>query len=80
MDEKILAIVKMLQEIQEDTGVPKNVKEKIGETMKILGEQTENSMKASKAMQALESITEDANMPSYNRMQLFNIISALEIV
>ena len=80
MNDKLLGIIQLLQELEGDAGVPKNVKEKITATMKILNEETELSIKKSRAMHALEEVSDDANVQSYNRMQLFNIISALEIV
>ena len=45
-----------------------------------LQEKTEVSIKVSRALHELESIAEDNNMQSYTRMQIFNIVSALEMV
>jgi uncharacterized protein (UPF0147 family) len=81
MDEKLNAVIEMLRELEEDGAVPKNVKNKISLTIKDLETSTEEvSIKVSRALHVLEEITEDSNMQPYTRTQLFNIVSALEIV
>lgn len=80
MDNKLLSIIQMLQELHDEAELPKNVKEKISSTIAILNEDAELSIKASKAIHNLEEIADDANIPPYNRTQIFNLISALEVV
>lgn len=69
-----------LQELEQDTTTTKNVKTKIISTLKLLKEDTEVSIKVSKALHELEEITENENVQSYTRTQLFNIVSLLEVV
>lgn len=69
-----------LQELEQDTTTPKNVKTRIISTLKLLSENTEVSIKVSKALHELEEITENENVQSYTRTQLFNIVSLLEVV
>ena len=69
-----------LQELEQDTTTPKNVKTKIIATLRILNENGELSIKISKALHELEELTEDINVQSYTRTQLFNVVSLLEIV
>jgi len=80
MDEKVTEILQALQELEEDTSVPKNVKEKIAGTIKLLNEETDMSIKVSRALQSLENLTEDTNMEAYTRSQIFNIVSMLEFL
>ncbi|MBI4145977.1 UPF0147 family protein [Candidatus Woesearchaeota archaeon] len=69
-----------LQELEQDTTTPKNVKLKVTNAMKLLAQNTETSIKISKALAELEELSSDTNVQSYTRTQLFNIVSILETV
>lgn len=69
-----------LHELESDSTVPKNLKAKLGLTIKLLEGQGEVCMRASKALGDIEFLSSDANLPSHMRTQLFGIISMLEIV
>jgi uncharacterized protein (UPF0147 family) len=60
--------------------VPRNVKSKVEQVLKILNENTEVSIRVNKALNELEEIANDSNMQTYTRTQLWNIISLLEKV
>jgi len=68
----------VLEELREDTTVPKNVRLKIEKIMQVLNGKTEKSIKVSKALNELEEIADDVNLQSYTRTQVWNVISALE--
>ena len=79
--DKITTVIAMLREVEGDSCVPKNVKSKISSTIKELEtSKEEESIKVSRALHAMEELTEDNNMQSDTRTQLFNIVSTLEIV
>ncbi len=78
--EQLQNVILALQELEQDPSTPKNVKARIQSTIKVLNEKSETSIKVSKALHELEDITEDVNVQSYTRMQIFNIVSLLEIV
>jgi len=79
--DKITTVIAMLREVEGDSCVPKNVKSKISLTIKELETSKEEvSIKVSRALHAMEELTEDNNMQSDTRTQLFNIVSTLEIV
>ena len=80
MDEKITEIISALKELQEDSTVPKNIKNKICCTIGFLTEETDQSIKISRALQSLEELTDDTNMEAFTRSQLFNIVSMLELL
>lgn len=67
-----------LQELEQDA--PKSVRVKIAAVIKVLGEDCEKSIKVSKIMSRLEELTDDANLQSDTRTQIFNIVSLLEVV
>ena len=71
-------ILEALKEMQDDSTVPKNVKNKIITIIQVLNEKVETSIKVSKALSELEYLSEDTNMQAYTRTQLWNIISMLE--
>lgn len=74
------AIFSALQELNEDNTVPRNVKSKVEQVLKILNENTEVSIRVNKALNELEEIANDTNMQTYTRTQLWNVISLLEKV
>jgi hypothetical protein len=78
--DQLVNVIAALQELEQDPSTPKNVKAKIQSTIKVLNEKSETSIKVSKALHELEDLTEDSNVQSYTRMQIFNIVSLLEIV
>ncbi len=79
MDQLTMAVA-ALKELEQDTQTPRNVKAKILTTIITLEKEGETNIKASRALQELEQLTEDNNMQSYTRTQLFNIVSILEVV
>ena len=80
-EDKLYTVLEMLRELEDDNCVPKNIKTKISLTIKDLETSKEElSIKVSRALHMLEELTDDSNMQTYTRTQLFNIVSALEIV
>ena len=81
MEQKsIESIEPALNELKEDAAVPKNVKLKIEKVIRILNKNSEVTIKVSKALNELEEVADDVNLQSYTRMQVLNVISALEKV
>ena len=74
----IESIEPALKELREDATVPKNVKLKIEKVIGILRKNSEITIKVSKALNELEEVADDVNLQSYTRMQVLNVISALE--
>ena len=73
------SVIETISELKDDATVPKNVKEKVHEIIETLkNEKAEVSMRIDKAMQILDEISEDSNLQSYTRTQLWNIASMLE--
>lgn len=73
-------VIMALQELEQDPSTPKNVKAKLQSTIKVLNENSDTSIKVSKALHELEYLAEDVNVQSYTRTQIFSIVSLLEIV
>jgi len=79
-EDQLQEAIMRLKEIQEEQGVPKNVKARIVSTIQALEEKTETRVKVNKALNELELIAEDRNMESSTRMQIFNVVSVLEVI
>jgi uncharacterized protein (UPF0147 family) len=72
-------LIDQLNEILEDCSIPKNVRCKINCAKDALEEKDkEDCFKANKALQELDEIADDANIPSYIRPQIWNVVSQLE--
>lgn len=78
MSEEINNIIETLQELEEDATVPKNVRLKIQNIINSLKEDTEKTIKISKALNELDEIADDVNLQSYTRTQIWNVVSVLE--
>lgn len=75
--EEINALIESLAQIEGDVSVPKNVKLRINNAVKALQGEGDMKIKASKAMQELDEISDDPNIPSYIRPQIWNVVSML---
>ena len=75
----VTGIIASISELQDDSTVPKNVKEKVQKILETLkDEKAELSMRVDKALQILDDVAEDSNLQSYTRTQIWNIVSMLE--
>ena len=78
-NQTIEEIIATIAELQDDSTVPKNVKEKVHDILQTLkDEKAELSMRVDKALQILDDVAEDSNLQSYTRTQIWNIVSMLE--
>ncbi|MBI2105409.1 UPF0147 family protein [Candidatus Woesearchaeota archaeon] len=74
-------VIEILNTINSDSTVPRNVKLKIREVEIILKEDSKNfALQINKVMQELDDISEENNIPDYTRTQLWNIASLLETI
>jgi len=77
--EEVLSIIRSIEEVKGDLGMPKNVKEKLSEVASILNTKSdESTIMISKALDKIEEIVDDANLQPYARTQIWNIASMLE--
>lgn len=72
------SVISSLNEIKEDTTVPRNVRTKIENIVNTLKEETQLPIKVNKALNELDSIASDVNLQPYTRTQLMYVTSALE--
>ncbi len=77
---EINGILIALTELEQDTAVPRNIKDRIQRTIGTLQGNGELSMKKDRALQELDEIADDINLQPYTRTQIWNIVSMLEKV
>jgi len=78
ISQQIEDILEVLEELLDDSTVPKNVRLKIKETFDALKSNGELSIKVNKALHALDEVSDDSNIQAYTRTQIWNIVSMLE--
>jgi len=71
-------VSEMLDNLVNDTTIPKNIRRALSEAKMRLDSKDENSVKISAAIYVIESIAEDINMPAHARTQIWAIMSSLE--
>jgi len=71
-------ISSMLETLINDTSIPKNIRKALSEAKMRLDSNDEKGTKVSAAIYLIESISDDINMPSHARTQIWAIMSALE--
>lgn len=77
MNQKILAqVIEGLLVLQQE--FPKNLQEKIKNTIKLLEDDSEFSIKKNRVLNELEELSENNSLESYERTQLLNVVSLLE--
>lgn len=69
-------IISFLNELLEDTSVPKNVRASIAKAKERLSK--EDELGVSGAIYALEEVSNDINLPMHARTMIWNIMSELE--
>lgn len=77
-EQEIGGIIETLKELSEDMEIPKNVKTRIDETLDVMGDDIDISLRIHKVLQTLEEVVEDKNLQPFSRTQIYNIISLLE--
>ena len=81
LDEKINSIIKLLDQLLEDRSVPRNIKEGIEKAKKsLLDKSREVVVRIDAAIQSLEEVSDDPNIPMFARTQIWNAITLLEML
>jgi hypothetical protein len=77
-NENIDSSLELLDEIIEDSSVPKNIKQTCEKVKSILLENGDEKVKIDSAIQNLDLLADNASVPTYTRMQIWNVVSLLE--
>jgi hypothetical protein len=72
-------IIKAMDELMEERGVPRNVRMKIEEAKKVLNDESQEvNVRIATAISIMDEISVDPNLPVYARTKIWNIVSMLE--
>ena len=76
----IQEIMEILTVIEEDNSVPRNVRVKIKWAMGMLEDPQGAALNVTfdKILQELDNLSEDPNLPTYTRTQIWSLVSSLE--
>lgn len=80
MKENLRQAIEILQEMQQDSSISKNVRMKVGAMQKDLEESKaeELSLKINKILSELEELAGDMNLPMFVRTQIWSLTGLLE--
>ena len=73
-------INRLLDEINDDRSVPKNIRNSVMEARQHLNSDADIAIKVNSAVSILDELSNDPNIPIYTRTQIWNIVSMLEIL
>ncbi|MDD2678891.1 MAG: UPF0147 family protein [Candidatus Nanoarchaeia archaeon] len=76
--ENIESSIGLLDEIIDDSSVPKNIKQTCEKVKSILIGSGDEKVRIDDAVQNLDLLADNASVPTYTRMQIWNIVSLLE--
>ena len=77
-ENNVKAILDTIDEVKEDSAIPKNVRIKLENVQSILTGTKEVSMQVNRCLDELEQVSTDANLQPYTRTQIWNIVTMLE--
>jgi uncharacterized protein (UPF0147 family) len=76
--ENIKSAVELLDEVIIDKNVPRNIRVVCEKTKDILLGEGDEKIKIDAAIQNLDLLSDNLNVPTYTRMQIWNVVSLLE--
>jgi len=81
MEEKIKQVTEVMDQLIEDTSVPRNIRRGADNAKKLLLNNKEAlDLRVSSAVNILDELANDPNIPLHGRTLIWNIISGLETI
>ncbi|MBI4043303.1 MAG: UPF0147 family protein [Candidatus Diapherotrites archaeon] len=77
VEKDVYAVVSLMDALLDDRSVPRNIRAAVEEAKNMLASNPDG-VAVSRSMYVLDDISNDINMPSHSRTDLWNIISHLE--
>ncbi|MFQ6009831.1 MAG: UPF0147 family protein [Candidatus Aenigmatarchaeota archaeon] len=72
-------VIPLLKQVAEDRSVPRNIREKILESIETLQKEDQPlELRINTVISNLDEVSNDPNIPMYTRTQIWNIVSTLE--
>jgi uncharacterized protein (UPF0147 family) len=80
-EETINTCIQMLQQIMEDSTIPRNIRRVADETRGVLMDASKGTgLRAATAISMIDEISNDPNMPVHARTRIWQLVSQLETV
>ena len=80
-EKRFKQVMLILSYISDDRTTPRNIRRSAKEALKTLTATGQNhGIRAAQAINILDDISQDPNMPAYTRTRIWNIVSLLEVV
>lgn len=81
ISEKLSEIITNLLQIEEDKSVPKNIRIKVRNALEALKQDSISiEIKKDQALQELDNLDDDPNIPMHTRTEIWNIVTLLESI
>jgi uncharacterized protein len=72
-------VIPYIEQVANDRTVPRNIRTRCEESIKILKEEKQElAIRINTVISTMDDISNDPNIPTYTRTQIWNIVSALE--
>jgi uncharacterized protein (UPF0147 family) len=72
-------VISFIQQVANDRTVPRNIRAKCEESIKILQDEKEDvAVRVNSVISSMDDVSNDPNIPMYTRTQIWNIVSILE--
>lgn len=78
VEPKVAELIVSMDLILQDVTVPKNIRKVVEDSKAHLLKPGELNLRSGNAIYALDSVSEDVNMPLHARTQIWNLLSNLE--
>ena len=74
-------VIPLIEQIVGDRSVPRNIRTKCEDSIRVLkDEKQDTAIRSNTVISTLDDISNDPNIPTYTRTQIWNIVSLLESV
>jgi uncharacterized protein (UPF0147 family) len=72
-------VIPIIEQVVNDRSVPRNIRTKCEDSVKILKDEKQDiAIRVSTVISNMDEISNDPNIPTYTRTQIWNIVSILE--
>lgn len=75
---ELQAVSELMEAVLSDNSVPRNIRAAVEEALQKIRSQEDKAVAVSTAIYRLDDISNDINMPSHTRTEIWGIISELE--
>ena len=80
-EDTINSCIQMLQQIMEDSTIPRNIRRVADETRRVLMDNGKSiGLRAATAISIIDEISNDPNMPVHARTRIWQLVSQLETI